>query len=208
MFDEFYRKATKMDRSAFSVDFCPYEVGIIDTIAQILLPNSRDCVGTSGIRAELYKLNVSFEDASHPDNLLILLQIYAAPSGFFKSHVDTPRSSSQFGSLVVSLPCYHKGGQLVVRHALHSHTFDWGPNIYGNIEPAVQWAAFYSDCEHEVLEVTEGYRITLTYNLYHAPGVGDLAGNSTALDTTSVPLFHYVQEVLKRDDFIPQGTLI
>jgi hypothetical protein len=57
--DETYRRATKMDRSAFSVDFCPYEVGVIDTVAQMLLPNSRGYVGTSGIRAELYKLNVS-----------------------------------------------------------------------------------------------------------------------------------------------------
>jgi hypothetical protein len=134
-------------------------------------------------------------------------EIYAAPSGHFKLHVNTPRSSSQFGSLVVCLPCDHEGGQLVVRYAQHSHTFDWGGNFAGKNEPAVQWAAFYSDCEHEVLEVTEGYRITLTYNLYRAPGAGDLAGNSTALDTTSVPLFHFVQEVLNRDDFMPDGKL-
>jgi hypothetical protein len=59
--DETYRKAMKMDRSNFSADFCPYEIGIINTIAQLLLPNSRGYVGTSGIRAELYKLNVSSE---------------------------------------------------------------------------------------------------------------------------------------------------
>ena len=29
---------------------------------------------------------------------------------------DTPRSSFQFGSLVVCLPVPHKGGDLVVRH--------------------------------------------------------------------------------------------
>lgn len=56
--DETYRKATKLDRSAFSVDFCPYEVGIIDTIAQMLLPDSNHKSGMSGVRAELYKLNV------------------------------------------------------------------------------------------------------------------------------------------------------
>jgi hypothetical protein len=62
VFDELYRKATQLDRSAFSVDFCPYEFGIIDTIVQMLLPNSSGNTGTSGIRAELYKLNVSHED--------------------------------------------------------------------------------------------------------------------------------------------------
>ena len=59
VFDELYRKATKMDRSAFSTDFCPYEVGIIDTIAQMLLPNTSSGASTHGVRAELYKFNVS-----------------------------------------------------------------------------------------------------------------------------------------------------
>jgi hypothetical protein len=95
-----------------------------------------------------------------------------------------------------------------VRHAEHLRAFDWGVGVDGKTKPAVQWAAFYSDCEHEVLEVTQGYRITLTYNLYHAPGIGDLAGNSVALDTTSVPLFPCVQDVLKRDDFMPFGKLV
>jgi hypothetical protein len=55
--DESYRKASKMDTSAFSTNFCPYEVGIIDVIGQTLLPKSpHSC---QGIRAELYKLNVS-----------------------------------------------------------------------------------------------------------------------------------------------------
>ena len=45
-----------------------------------------------GVRAELYKLNV-----------------YSAPSGKFKAHVDTPRSEKQFGSLVVCLPVAHEG---------------------------------------------------------------------------------------------------
>lgn len=63
--DETYRKATKLDRSAFSVDFCPYELGIIDKIAQILLPNAHTDRGARivssmhDVRAELYKLNVS-----------------------------------------------------------------------------------------------------------------------------------------------------
>jgi hypothetical protein len=136
------------------------------------------------------------------------LQIYAAPSGFFKPHIDTPRASSQFGSLVVALPCYHKGGQLVVRHARYSHTFDWstnGGNLDGNA--VIQWAAFYSDCEHEVLEVTEGHRITLTYNLYHTPGVGQLAGRNGVMDIGSIPLLQHVQNALKRDDFMPAGII-
>ncbi|KAF7445521.1 P4Hc domain containing protein [Pyrenophora tritici-repentis] len=177
-----------MDRSALCVDFFPYEEGIIDTIAQMLLPNSSGYEGITGIYAELYNLN-----------------IYAAPSGFFKSHVDTPRSSAQFGSLVVSLPCYHTGGQLVVQHAGNSQTFDWGSDGQESFKPCIKWAAFYSDCEHEVLEVTNGHRITLTYNLYHSPGVGNMTDYSEALEMTSIPLFHHVQDMLKKSDFMPDG---
>lgn len=54
--DESYRKASKLDPSAFSTNFCPYEVGIIDAISQTLLPLPKR--RAQGIRAELYKLNV------------------------------------------------------------------------------------------------------------------------------------------------------
>ncbi|KAK0753699.1 hypothetical protein B0T18DRAFT_442245 [Schizothecium vesticola] len=151
--DKKYRNTAKMFRSAFSSDFCPYEFGIIDTLTQALLPTTKEGAPTTkGVRAELYALN-----------------IYSAPSGIFKSHVDTPRSDVQFGSLVISLAYHHEGGQLVVRHVGHSITYDWGTSAAGETD-AVHWAAFYSDCEHEVREVSHGHPVTPTYNLYYAPG--------------------------------------
>ncbi|KAI0595483.1 hypothetical protein F4775DRAFT_569220, partial [Biscogniauxia sp. FL1348] len=191
VYDEKYRKATKLDCSDFSTNFCPYTLGIIDTIAQALLPNALGGESRTGVRAELYKLN-----------------FYSAPSGFFKAHVDTPRSETQFGSLVVSLPCHHEGGQLVVRHAGHSVTYDWSTSKAQKEVAQCQWAAFYSDCEHEVLELTEGHRLTLTYNLYVVPGVGQLAGNSPALDVYSLPLYHKVKEALSNPIFMPEGGYI
>ena len=96
VYDETYRKALKMDTTEFCTDFCPYATGIIDTVTQILLPQVWQASSISsqnrGIRAELYKLNA-----------------YSAPSGMFKPHVDTPRASSQIGSLVVSLPSPFEG---------------------------------------------------------------------------------------------------
>lgn len=59
VYDESYRKATKMDPSRFSTTFNPYEVGIVDTIAQTLLPTLRHSQQTRTVKAELYKLNVS-----------------------------------------------------------------------------------------------------------------------------------------------------
>lgn len=82
--------------------------------------------------------------------------------GFFQPHVDTPTHGSRFlGTLVVCLPSKHSGGELVVRHAGHSQTFDFGPDS----EDCLQWCAFYGDCVHEVKPVTSGTRITLTYHI-------------------------------------------
>lgn len=62
--DETYRKAGKIDETAFSTNFSPYALGIVDTAAQALAPNTcRQTNETHGIRAELYKLNVRFPQA-------------------------------------------------------------------------------------------------------------------------------------------------
>lgn len=58
VFDENYRKASKMDIDKFASTFNPYELGIVDTIAQILLPSILDSKHHRAVRAELYKLNV------------------------------------------------------------------------------------------------------------------------------------------------------
>jgi hypothetical protein len=39
VYDEQYRKATKLDISKFCTDFCPYETGIIDIVSQLLMPS-------------------------------------------------------------------------------------------------------------------------------------------------------------------------
>ena len=100
----------------------------------------------------------------------------------FKAHVDTPRSPMQFGSLVVCLPVEHQGGQLKVRHKGQETIFDWSMLADPGKTPHIEWAAFYSDCEHEVMEVSSGQRLTLTYNLYAVRGAGRLTGKSLTLD--------------------------
>lgn len=60
VFDETYRKALKMDPNKFASTFNPYECGIIDGIAQVLLPSTPESDLRRGVRAELYKLNVSY----------------------------------------------------------------------------------------------------------------------------------------------------
>ncbi|KAH9842211.1 P4Hc domain containing protein [Teratosphaeria destructans] len=213
--DDTYRKASKLDADRFATNFCPYACGIIDIVLQMLLPNVI-APGSEkrSIRAELYKLN-----------------IYSAPSGKFKAHVDTPRSDAQFGSLVVCLPVAHQGGELVVRNGSTDVVFDWaapdanhsGPKLGHATDQAgqgaaalappsssIHWAAFYSDCEHEVLEVTSGHRITLTYNLYVRCGAGNLAGNirDGLLNPTQLPLYETLKQALDTPGFMPRGRVL
>ncbi|KAK5679574.1 hypothetical protein LTS10_008395 [Elasticomyces elasticus] len=179
--DESYRKAGKLDVAAFCSDFCPYTTGIINIVNQLLVP-SLDA--DRSVKAELYKLNV-----------------YSGPGGMFKPHVDTPRGSTQVGSLVVSLPSQYKGGSLSIRHRGHQTVFDWAANSANGI----QWAAFYSDCEHEVHEVTSGNRITLTYNLFLVPRTDLQAGRPHGLNVSALPLAQLLKQALHDPRFMTSG---
>ncbi|KAM6537934.1 hypothetical protein FALCPG4_003830 [Fusarium falciforme] len=184
--DEEYRKAGKLDNTAFSTSFNPYEHGIMDTINQVLAQGAHR--GGLGVRAEMYKLNV-----------------YSGPSGKFKAHVDTPRSDRQMGSLVVCFPVAHKGGELVVRHRGNQVKFDWAPKSADTI----QWGAFFSDCEHEVLQVTEGHRMTLTYNLFWTSyGPASMADNLKALDQESLHFYSALQKLFNCEHFLSEGGLV
>lgn len=115
----------------------------------------------------------------------------------FKAHIDTPRSEHQIGSLFVCLSHVHEGGQLVLQHRGREIVFDWSGEKGRH---AIQWAAFYSDCEHEVLEVTSGERITLTYNLY-ATCSADMA----LIDPEHVELYHTMKTLLEQPGFCKNG---
>ena len=86
---------------------------------------------------------------------------------FFKPHKDTPRRQDMFGSLVVVMPTAHQGGQLVLRHQGKEWTFDAAKLLSGEASNTLAYIAFFSDVEHEVLPVTSGHRVTLTYNLFY-----------------------------------------
>lgn len=188
VYDEGYRKALQMNPEAFSVNFNPYDLGIIDTIAQVLLPSIIDSRKCRAVRAELYKLN-----------------IYSGPQGKFRAHVDAPRFNMHFGTLVICLPVEHEGGRFQVRHKEKEMTFDWGTARNDRDHASIRWTAFYSDCEHEVREVFSGHRVTLTYNLYATRGNGVMAGNSPTMDPAHLPLCQFIETMLGVDKFMTQG---
>ncbi|KAJ1709359.1 hypothetical protein G4B11_001652 [Aspergillus flavus] len=184
-----YRKAGKLDPENFATSFHPAEFGIIETIEKVLLPGivgeAANRLGSRKIYAELYKLN-----------------IYSGPSGLFRSHVDTPRSQSQIGSLVVCLPARFKGGNLLVRHQDREANFDWAAGS----ETTIQWAAFYSDCEHEIKTITEGDRITLTYNLYVSNRADSVF--QSIMDPKSLPLYGWVKDRLMKPGFLDDDGVL
>lgn len=99
-----------------------------------------------------------------------------------------------------------KEDTFVVRHNNTSKNLDWSQSDPHSGEMKIKWAAFYSDCEHEVLEVQSGYRITLTYNLYTSSGLGDMTGNAVAMDPKQLPLYSLVKELLSSATFMKDGT--
>ena len=90
------------------------------------------------------------------------------------------------------------GGNLLVKHRHQTVDFSWAEKSTTH----VQWAAFYGDCEHEVLEVTKGNRITLTYNLYRQELV---TATSPATDVRCLPLFQSVKSMLSETTFMKHG---
>jgi hypothetical protein len=80
------------------------------------------------------------------------------PNQFFLVYQDSEKDDSMVGTLVVTLPSSYAGGELMV-----GHNEEW--KAYRGSKTALSLVAFYADCRHEVLRVTSGYRITLTYNL-------------------------------------------
>ncbi|KAL5501766.1 hypothetical protein ACEPAH_9026 [Sanghuangporus vaninii] len=83
VYDETYRKAGKLDTAFFATKYDIERSGLMNAIRYDLL-EGHDC--NRPMKVELYKLNVYGKDS------------------FFKSHKDTPRSTTMFGSLVVILP--------------------------------------------------------------------------------------------------------
>jgi hypothetical protein len=81
---------------------------------------------------------------------LYKLLIYDQGS-FFMRHRDTEKAKGMFATLIVVVPSLSAGGELVVKHKDREARLDLRCE-----EPSdIAFAAFYADCVHEVLPVTE-----------------------------------------------------
>jgi hypothetical protein len=290
VYDEQYRKATKLDTSDLCTDFCPYETGIIDIVSQLLMPSIKHKAASPvrseevlpAVKADVGLLHAAIEGSRGFDSMTVIeiitsrspsdlasimkiykekyeqrldqvleqrledidlflldilaearpqdvraqpiaesteaptgiraelykLNFYSGPSGKFKAHVDTPRSEIQIGSLVVCLPSEFEGRILSVSHQGNAVGFDWSASSSTGRAPCIQWAAFYSDCCHEVQQVTAGHRVTLIYNLYASRGSGLLAGKDHSMDATRLPIYRPLVNLLRSPTFMNEGGLM
>lgn len=112
-------------------------------LASILNEVKEEFGASCDINAELYKLLIYDKDS------------------FFVQHRDTEKTEAMFATLVIVLPSIYQGGQLIVRHQDQEAVLD----LQREETSEIAFAAFYADCKHEVLPVTDGCRLTLVYNL-------------------------------------------
>ncbi|VDB85566.1 unnamed protein product [Peniophora sp. CBMAI 1063] len=182
--DDSYRKAGKLDLPHFAIPFEPEATALVAGIKDSVLEGK---AAKRPVRFELYKLNVYGE------------------GGFFKSHKDTPRGAAMFGSLVLVYPTTHTGGALVFRHHGHEWVFDSAAAVHQDGAPAFGYAAFYSDVEHEVLPVTSGYRVTVTYNLYFDDAEDGAEAAVAPPPATATAFATHLQGLLDDPQFLPEG---
>lgn len=122
------------------------------------------------------------------DNTLTLvpykLNIYKT-GGFFKQHVDTPTDGEKMiGSLVVCFPSKFQGGDLIISHG----DCNFKANFDHVNDKTITWAAFYSDCIHEVKPVTDGMRVTLTFSIIKSDDRHIVFSNSNTIITRAPQL--------------------
>lgn len=164
--DESVRKTWELDADDFSCSN-PQWTSYVDKLAD----------------QSMKDLGVQVMGHAQPYKLLLYEE-----GAFFKAHRDTEKVPGMFGTLVVCLPSVHEGGSVRLVHGKEVRT----------VETASQSAfkmttlAWYSDVQHEILPVTSGYRLVLTYNLVHDQSIPKQT--AAALDASHAKLGNLLQE--------------
>ncbi|CAF3797111.1 unnamed protein product [Rotaria sp. Silwood1] len=99
-------------------------------------------------------------------NDLIDLQLYKLllyeKYSFFKIHRDSEKVDGMFATLVIILPSHYKGGEFVIKHYNQERRFDYSST---KSKCDYYYLVFYADCQHEILPIKDGYRLSLVYNI-------------------------------------------
>lgn len=109
---------------------------------------------------EQFQVKLGLGESGRLKAALHNLLVYA-PGQFFRPHQDSEKLDGMVATLVIILPCEHRGGDLIVDLRGEKKRFQPSRTIADQLT----CIAFYADCQHEVRAVTAGYRVALTYNL-------------------------------------------
>ncbi|MEY9934282.1 hypothetical protein ABH926_008947 [Catenulispora sp. GP43] len=150
--DASVRDTWEVPKAAVEVSWSPKFMSVLDGMREQLgLPDS------ATLRAELHSLLV-YE-----------------PGQFFLPHQDSEKHDEMVGTLVVTLPSRHAGGELVIKHGSRSA-------VSLGSASKLALAAFYADCRHEVRPVKSGNRIAATFNLLLDGGAPQASGRDAAAE--------------------------
>ena len=94
----------------------------------------------------------------------------------------------------------------MLRHEDNEWKFDANSLTSKQPSPSLAYIAFYSDTEHEVLKVTSGRRVTVTYNLYLVdPASRSKAFTVTPNSKSTSNLQTALRRLLNSPEFLPEG---
>jgi hypothetical protein len=154
-------QAKKMCVVASPAKFGHREETILDPAVRDTWEISADLVSLDapGLDAALAELadELGFPAGCRMEAELHALLVYG-PGQFFVPHADTEKNDAMIGTLSVTLPSSHTGGEFIVEHGGTSVT-------YRSSRDSLSLVAFYADCLHQVTPVRSGYRVVLTFNL-------------------------------------------
>ena len=88
-----------------------------------------------------------------------------AKCGSVATHLDTEKARGMIATLTISLPVAGEGGQLVVRRHGRETTAD----MTAESQRELAFAAFFTDCPHEIRPIVSGHRLALVYDLFPRP---------------------------------------
>ena len=122
---------------------------------------------------------------------------------FFLPHQDSEKDDTMIGTLVVSLPSSHTGGELLSEHNDKAVAYQASATD-------VSVAAFYADCKHQVKPVRTGYRVTFTCDLLLDPDPAGEVPPQPSAEAARYLTEHFTTRVSrwKGDDREPPNRLV
>ena len=107
---------------------------------------------------------------------------------------------------MVIYPTLHEGGEHVIRHSDRGLTFDPKSFTVPQSPPSLAYITFYSDIEREVLKVTSGRMVTVTYNLHLVDPRSESGASAVTITPVGCSNFQAkLKGLLTSPEFLPEG---